>query len=83
MAWRIDVLSWARWGRDMAPLMQLFNIADRTVYSWKTGARSPELHEAAMLAREFGVTLDYLYLGDTSGLTQGRIAELSALGLIL
>jgi hypothetical protein len=82
MAWRIDVLCWRRWGDQRAPLMEKFNISHKTAWTWRSGARTPHLHEVALLAREFGVTMDFLYLGSTIGLDDQTLAGLSAIGLL-
>lgn len=39
-----------------------------TLSNYETGYRRPELDKAMLLVQKTGMTLDYLYLGDASGL---------------
>lgn len=48
-------------------------VATNTYNQWKAATRTPDLAEAKKLVREFRLTLDYIYLGDASGLP-ARIA---------
>lgn len=82
MAWRIDTLCWQRWGDQRGPLVEKFGITHKTAWTWKSGARTPHLHDVARLAAEFGVTIDFLYLGSVLGLNETALAELSAIGLL-
>lgn len=82
MAWRIDAMSWQRWGDSSKELETGLHVSERTASAWRSGFRSPELHEVAIVARMFGVTMDFMYLGSTIGLDNETLARLSAIGLL-
>ena len=50
------------------PFLALCDIAQNTYSAWETGARRPSVDEAARLCDAHKLTLDWIYLGDASGL---------------
>lgn len=49
-------------------LADILNISDKTVSKWETGCGYPEITQLPMLADVFGVSIDFLFKGDTKGI---------------
>jgi transcriptional regulator with XRE-family HTH domain len=56
----------------------LAGIASNTYSQWESGKRRPHLDEAIRLADAHRITLDWIYLGDASGLPLKISSRLSA-----
>ena len=54
-----------------AALADTLNEQESRVRNWTNGASVPPLRDAVRLADAFGVTVDWLVKGDTSGLAEG------------
>lgn len=52
-----------------AALANILNISDKTVSKWENGLGYPELSVIPQLAKALGVTIDYLFTGERSGIT--------------
>lgn len=46
--------------------------------NFETGRKRPNAENALMLAEYYGVTLDYIYLGDLAGIPFGHAKEIEA-----
>jgi len=55
-------------GLKQGPFLALCDIAQNTYSQWETGARRPSIDEAIRLCDAHKLTLDWIYLGDASGL---------------
>lgn len=62
-----------------AALAKLMGCDEPRVRNWVNGTSVPPVPEGAQLRRLFGVTLDWLYLGDWSGLIEGKRIRLTAI----
>lgn len=70
---RIEALM-ASTGRNQSAFAELVGITQPALSNYVKGLRRPQLDEAIKIAAKTGVTLDWLYLGDRSGLP-GRLLE--------
>lgn len=48
-------------------ICQLLEISRTTFYYWRAGVSEPESSKVGKMAKLFGVSCDYLILGDSSG----------------
>lgn len=55
-------------GRNQSAFAELVGITQPAMSNYMKGLRRPQLDEAIKIAAKTGVTLDWLYLGDRSGL---------------
>lgn len=53
---------------EQSELCQSLNIQPNTYSQWESGKKRPNLDDAMRLCERFGVTLDWIYRGDPSGL---------------
>ena len=63
---------------SQAEFCRRLGVATNTWNQYEKGASRPDLDHATKIVQAFGVTLDWIYLGDISGLPHGlalRIAE--------
>ncbi|MBR6790581.1 MAG: helix-turn-helix domain-containing protein [Oscillospiraceae bacterium] len=56
-------------GLTQKELAARLNISDKTVSRWESGMGYPEVTQFPALAKEFGVTVDYLMTGERKGIT--------------
>ncbi len=56
-------------GMTQAQLAEKLNISDKTVSRWENGLGFPEITQFPILASIFGVTVDYLMMGERRGIT--------------
>lgn len=61
-----------------AELAKVLNEEDSRVRNWTNGSSVPPLRDVARLAEAFGVTIDWLVTGETSGLAEGMRIRLVA-----
>jgi DNA-binding XRE family transcriptional regulator len=64
-------------GLDQTELCQRAGIARNTWNQWEKGKGRPQLDEAMKLVDAFGLTLDWIYLGDVNGLPHGLVLRLN------
>ena len=69
--------------RSMTGLSQVafaasVGIAQNTWNQIENGVSRPSLDNALLLVRRYGVTLDWVYLGNVAGMPSGLLSELSA-----
>lgn len=55
-------------GRNQSAFAELVGITQPAMSNYMKGLRRPQLDEAIKIAARTGVTLDWIYLGDRSGL---------------
>lgn len=61
--------------RNQSGFAELVGITQPAMSNYLKGYRRPQLDEAIRIASRTGVTLDWIYLGDRSGLSQ-RLLEI-------
>lgn len=61
-------------GLNQATFARLAGLSPQAMNNYERGLQRPALDQAIMLCRTHGCTLDWIYLGDRSGLP-GRILE--------
>lgn len=64
--------------KDAAALAKLMQETPSRVRNWCNGTSSPPVRDGVRLRSVFGVTLDWLYLGETSGLLDAKRIRLAA-----
>lgn len=64
-------------GHNQGAFARLVDISQPGLANYEAGLRRPDLDQAVKIVLKTGVTLDWLYLGDRSGLP-GRLLELIA-----
>ncbi len=47
-------------GLSQRELGKIFNVCNQTISFWESGSREPDLDNLLMIAKYFGVTIDYL-----------------------
>ena len=67
IARRLEALM-ATTGRNQSAFAELVGITQPAMSNYLKGFRRPQLDEAIKIASKTGVTLDWIYLGDRSGL---------------
>lgn len=67
IASRLRVLE-AILGMSSSAIADAAGIARNTYSQWRKGKGRPQLDQAVLLCDRFGITLDWIYLGSTSGL---------------
>ena len=55
-------------GRNQSAFAELVGVTQPAMSNYLKGLRRPQLDEAIKIAGKTGVTLDWIYLGDRSGL---------------
>ena len=84
IAKRLKALRLALGFREQGAFADALGITRTAYNSWETGAQRPGLTAAVRVVDLFGVTLDFIYLGDLHGLPENLrkniIAELRILG---
>jgi transcriptional regulator with XRE-family HTH domain len=70
-------------GLNQTQLCDLAGIARNTWNQWEKGNSRPQLDEAMKLVDAFGLTLDWIYLGDNSGLPHGLVLRLNTSGIVI
>ena len=58
----------AAMGMNAADFARQVGLSSQTLANYETGYRRPELDKAMLIVQKTGATLDYIYLGDSSGL---------------
>jgi transcriptional regulator with XRE-family HTH domain len=61
-------------GHNQGAFARLVDISQPALANYESGLRRPELDKAFLIVAKTGVTLDWLYLGDRSGLPQRLLA---------
>lgn len=61
-------------GHNQGAFARLVGISQPALANYESGLRRPELDKAFLVVAKTGVTLDWLYLGDRSGLPQRLLA---------
>jgi len=61
-----------------AQLGRAIGVSQGTVSAFESGARPPGLKSGHAICDALGVTLDYIYRGDTSGLPMRTLTELNS-----
>ena len=56
-------------GLTQISLAQKLNVSDKTVSKWENGQGYPEITQFPVLAKIFGVSVDYLMTGENKGIT--------------
>ncbi len=56
-------------GLTQISLSQKLNVSDKTVSKWENGQGFPEITQFPVLAKIFGVSVDYLMTGENKGIT--------------
>lgn len=65
-------------GMTPADFSRLTGLSSQLISNYETGYRRPDLDKALIIVQKTGATLDYLYLGDTSGLPVRLANKMSA-----
>lgn len=65
-------------GLTAAELCRMAGVAPNTYSQWENAKGRPQLDEAIRLCRALGYTLDWIYLGDKSGLPYALASKLAA-----
>ncbi len=55
-------------GITQSELAEMLSISDKTVSKWETGYGYPEITQLPTIADTFGVSIDFLFKGDTRGI---------------
>jgi transcriptional regulator with XRE-family HTH domain len=63
-------------GLNQSAFSRLVDISQPSLANYEKGFRRPELDKAIQIVNKTGVTLDWIYLGDRSGLPQRLLAQL-------
>ena len=63
-------------GHNQSAFAALVEISQPAMNNYETGLRRPELDVAVKILQRTGVTLDWLYLGNRSGLPAHLLAKL-------
>lgn len=66
-------------GHTQVSFSRLTGISQPTLANYEAGIRRPELDKAILIVQKTAVTLDWLYLGERSGLPGSLLAILPAL----
>ena len=64
-------------GLSQVKLSRLLGVSQGTVSAFESGARPPGLKIGNRVCDVLGVTLDYIYRGDTSGLPMRTLSEIN------
>jgi transcriptional regulator with XRE-family HTH domain len=70
-------------GLDQTQLCERAGIARNTWNQWEKGKGRPQLDEAMKLVDTFNITLDWIYLGDITGLPHGLALRLQTTGIVV
>lgn len=63
-------------GITQAELCRRADIKPNAYNHWEKGHGRPSLDQAVRLARTLGITLDWIYLGDLSGVPHGLASQI-------
>lgn len=55
--------------KNQTAFAKAIGVAPSTYSPWENGKRRPEIENALVMKEKFHVTLDYIYAGDTGGLS--------------
>ncbi len=66
-------------GRNQSAFAELVGITQPAMSNYMKGLRRPQLDEAMKIVAKTGVTLDWIYLGDRSGLPSRLLESLPEL----
>lgn len=61
-------------GVKQADFARMIGVKPQELFAWESGERRPSIAKALPLVEQFGVTLDWLFLGDPSNLPH-RVAQ--------
>ena len=75
---RIRRLRLAMGFANQAAFAEIIGATRSELASWETGVRRPSIAKAEPMVAKFGVTLDWLFLGETRHLTHEMAGRLSA-----
>ena len=67
-------------GIKPAELCRITGIKPNTYSQWEAAKGRPRLDEARLLRRHFGITLDWIYEGDPSGLPHSLTSKMAENG---
>lgn len=65
-------------GMSPADFSRLTGMSSQLISNYETGYRRPDLDKALIIVQKTGATLDYLYLGDASGLPMRLAGKINA-----
>lgn len=65
-------------GITQAELCRRADIKPNAYNQWEKGHGRPNLEHAIRLVRTLGITLDWIYLGDLSGVPHGLASQIAA-----
>ena len=56
-------------GLTQSDLAELIGVSNKTISKWESGQGYPDITFFPILSKEFGVTIDYLMMGERQGIT--------------
>lgn len=62
-------------GQKQADFARVIGVKPQELFAWESGERRPSIAKAQPMVEQFGVTLDWLFLGDASNLPH-RVAQM-------